>query len=112
MVALLRGGSALAGGRPARYTQGASPAARRHPTWIKSGGHGSGDPMQRITDEAELDRLNLGHKTAVLFTASWCPFCRRYQPVFEQEARSLQGRDGAEVWLEDEENPMWRKFRI
>jgi thioredoxin 1 len=48
---------------------------------------------------------------AVLFLASWCPFCRRFQPAFEAAAnRSGISWDYADV--SDDDNILWKTFNI
>lgn len=68
--------------------------------------------MKRITQQAELDTLNKGKKTAVLFHASWCPFCRSYKPTFDEESASLTGREPIDALIDDESNPLWLKYNI
>lgn len=47
----------------------------------------------------------------VLFTADWCPFCRRFDPVFDALAAGFRGRV-VRAHLEDEENPMWEEHHV
>lgn len=53
-----------------------------------------------------------GGMAAVLFHARWCPFCRTFQPVFEEVAARLGGFEPLEVLLDDEANPLWASHRI
>jgi len=46
-----------------------------------------------------------------VFLASWCPFCRRFQPVFETVAKT-SGTAWASVDISDEANELWDEFRI
>jgi thioredoxin 1 len=68
--------------------------------------------METLEPAALSDgRLDRPGTVAVLFTASWCPFCRRFEPRFA----SLEGRVGgalAVADLTDEENPLWETYRI
>lgn len=48
---------------------------------------------------------------AVLFLASWCPFCRRFQPVFEAAANS-SGIKWDYVDVSDDDNILWKTFDI
>ncbi len=44
--------------------------------------------MEPITKESDLDKALAGMNEAfVLFYASWCPFSRRFLPVFEDHVR-------------------------
>jgi len=46
-----------------------------------------------------------------LFLASWCPFCRRFQPTFEAAAnRNGISWDYADV--SDDDNILWKTFNI
>lgn len=61
--------------------------------------------------EAELHRLG---RALVLFTADWCPFCRRFGPLFEQAA----ARHGTRVAFavadisDDDADPRWDRYGI
>jgi len=48
---------------------------------------------------------------AVLFAAEWCPFCRRFSPIFNS-ALIEKGLPGAQADLSDLENPLWEAFDI
>jgi thioredoxin 1 len=48
---------------------------------------------------------------AVLFAAAWCPFCRRFSPIFES-ALTEKGMPAALADLSDLENPLWETFDI
>jgi thiol-disulfide isomerase/thioredoxin len=44
-----------------------------------------------IESESELDRfLKASDKAAVLFYASWCPFSRRFLPIYERQTECLK----------------------
>lgn len=62
--------------------------------------------------QSDLEKAIQGRKAAVLFHATWCPFCRRFKPVFDRVAARATGMDGVEVLLDDESNPMWTHYRI
>jgi thioredoxin 1 len=48
---------------------------------------------------------------AVLFVATWCPFCVRFQPAFEEAAK-----EGKIFWaltdLSEDDNVLWDTFHI
>jgi len=48
---------------------------------------------------------------AVLFAAEWCPFCRRFRPIFES-ALAGKGMLTALADLSDLGNPLWETFDI
>lgn len=56
-------------------------------------------------------RLKKTGTLAVLFAAEWCPFCRRFSPVFES-ALDQKGMPRAVADLSDLENPLWETFDI
>jgi thioredoxin 1 len=47
----------------------------------------------------------------VLFTASWCPFCARFEPLWREAATRFRG-ETAVAHLEDEDDPRWDEFRV
>jgi thioredoxin len=48
---------------------------------------------------------------AVLFVASWCPFCTRFYPVFQAGAEKA-GIAWASMDISDDHNPLWEIFNI
>jgi thioredoxin 1 len=48
---------------------------------------------------------------AVVFLASWCPFCRQFQPAFETAAK-ISGTLWASVDLSDDDNKLWKVFNV
>jgi len=46
-----------------------------------------------------------------LFTAEWCPFCRRFTPVFESAVKEKE-IPWAYVDVSDLMNPLWDTFDI
>ena len=48
---------------------------------------------------------------AVLFQASWCGFCRRFQPVFEEAAKK-SGISWSAADVSDDDNVLWDVFNI
>ena len=49
--------------------------------------------------------------TLVLFTASWCPFCVRFDPVWQELAPGFGGPTLVAP-LEEDADPRWDEFRI
>ena len=47
----------------------------------------------------------------MLFSAQWCPFCRRFYPDF-QDALNSKGIRWAEVDISDTDDPLWETFDI
>jgi thioredoxin-like negative regulator of GroEL len=57
------------------------------------------------------NRLNAPGSLAVLFHATWCPYCRTFYPEFQ---RAFDGArfPWAEVDISDFDNPLWETFGI
>ncbi len=68
--------------------------------------------MQTLTDPAELSSALRGKSAVVLFHSSWCPFCRRFKPVFDTAVAGQKSWEPLEFMLEEDENPLWSEFRI
>jgi thioredoxin 1 len=68
--------------------------------------------MQEL-DNKNFDKgvSNIKDKTVVLFYADWCPFCRKFKPVFESYDDKADARL-AEAKINDEDNPLWDKYKI
>jgi thioredoxin 1 len=61
-------------------------------------------------DSEQLDKLlSTGQKTVAMFYADWCPFCKRFKPVFESVNSKYKK---ILLNLNEDENPMWDKFAI
>jgi thiol-disulfide isomerase/thioredoxin len=67
--------------------------------------------MKLVPSDFTGKRLNKTGTLAVLFEAEWCPFCRRFSPVFDS-ALAKNGMTGARVDLSDEENLLWETFSM
>jgi thioredoxin 1 len=64
-------------------------------------------------ESADFDgkRLKRTGRLAVLFAAEWCPFCRRFSPMFESALKAKK-MSGALADLSDFDNPLWETFDI
>src|SRR2546425_8350469 len=49
--------------------------------------------------------------TVVMFTTSWCPFCRRFKPKFVEAATKADVRSVI-AYIDDWENPLWDAYTI
>ncbi len=65
----------------------------------------------RDSDAFHRDVLESSEPTVVLFAATWCPFCRRFEGEFERLAASRPWRF-ATVYLDDEDNPLWDDYAV
>ena len=57
----------------------------------------------------EIERSD--EPTIVMFTTSWCPFCRRFKPQFVEAATKSEMRC-AMVYIDDWDNPLWDEYRV
>ncbi len=66
------------------------------------------EPMQFDT------LFSTGEKAIIMFYADWCPFCRRFKPIFESIAESRDGINCKmyESKINDDDNPLWDRFSI
>ena len=57
---------------------------------------------------------DIQEKTLVMFYADWCPFCRKFKPIFEASANSLTSSQQKffESNIDDDNNPLWERFSI
>jgi thioredoxin 1 len=55
--------------------------------------------------------LAASEPTVVLFWATWCPFCLRFKPIFDEAARGSDLRFAA-VYLDDVDNPLWDTYDV
>ena len=57
--------------------------------------------------------LTEGKKTLVMFYADWCPFCRKFKPIFESFANSPnKNMIFYASMINDDDNPLWDRFSI
>jgi thioredoxin 1 len=57
------------------------------------------------------DRLKTPGVLAIVFYATWCPYCRGFYPEF-QRALDSKRASWAEVDISDFDNPLWETFGI
>ena len=67
--------------------------------------------MQLAPSDFESKRLKKNGTLPVLFAAEWCPFCRRFIPIFNS-VLAEKGISGGSADLSDLENPLWEEFGI
>lgn len=69
--------------------------------------------MLRILSREDLQAkvLRTGKPFVVLFTTTWCPFCRCFEPVYKAYA-SRSRLDFAAVYLDELESPLWNEYHI
>jgi thioredoxin 1 len=66
-----------------------------------------------VADAESFERevLRSDGPTVVAFWAEWCPFCRRFRPLFEK-ASSERGGRFAFVRLDENDNPLWERYAV
>jgi thioredoxin-like negative regulator of GroEL len=63
-------------------------------------------------NEKDIDKfIKKRDATTVLFYADWCPFCRKFKPIFENYEKAANARFG-EAKINEDDNPMWDRFSI
>ena len=70
--------------------------------------------MENLQPSQFEDILSSQEKTLVMFYADWCPFCRKFKPIFEASANSLTNsrQKFFESNIDDDDNPLWERFSI
>lgn len=60
----------------------------------------------------KLDMVPLSEKlTVVVFYTSYCPFCRDFSRIFEENARNSQFLF-SKADITDDDNPLWDRYNI
>jgi thiol-disulfide isomerase/thioredoxin len=69
--------------------------------------------MNKVYTKQELDaELSKSKKVLVLFYATWCPFCVRFVPTFDEEIAPLKFDHVVHALLDDYDNPLWDDYDI
>jgi thioredoxin-like negative regulator of GroEL len=69
--------------------------------------------MVEVSTQQELQAELAKTKSAtVLFYATWCGFCSRFKPVFEEWVDTQKGEAVIYVLLDDYDSPLWDEFTI
>ncbi|MCK7489750.1 MAG: protein disulfide isomerase family protein [Anaerotruncus sp.] len=70
----------------------------------------SGDKIVLIDNEHDLDKiLKTNDRVIALVYASWCPFCRKFLPIFQQYAQKEQQYF---LCVQDDEERIGDKYSI
>jgi thioredoxin 1 len=78
---------------------------------VRFAGYSVNGIMQLEPSDFSGQHLKKGGTLTVLFAAEWCPFCRRFRPVFDS-VLAQKGVEGALADLTNFENPLWESFGI
>ena len=69
--------------------------------------------MIEVDNKQDLDNiLKKNGKVLVLFCASWCPYCTRFVPAFDEKAVDFAFGSVLHVLLDDYNNPLWDDYSI
>ncbi len=69
--------------------------------------------MNKISSKKELDaELAQNSEVMAIFYSSWCPYCNRFVPVFDQKISSINVGTVLHVVVDDDDNPLWDQYGI
>ena len=70
--------------------------------------------MENLQPSQFEDILSSQEKALVMFYADWCPFCRKFKPIFETSANFSTNSQQKffESNIDDDDNPLWERFSI
>lgn len=72
--------------------------------------------MKEVNNEKDLTNFLKSCKRAVvLFYSTWCPFCKRFLPIFGKYAKIEEKRRQdrfLRVKIEGDTNPLWEKYDV
>jgi thioredoxin 1 len=71
------------------------------------------ESMIEVDSKQGLDaELGKNRKLLVLFEASWCPFCRRFTPIFKTATADFKLSSIIHARIDDYGNPLWDDYVI
>ncbi|MGF3521925.1 MAG: thioredoxin family protein [Candidatus Bathyarchaeia archaeon] len=62
--------------------------------------------------EEWMCQLGLHRRVVALFYESYCPFCRRFLPVFYKYAQQSGSLVFMKVNMDDYDNPLWEEYNV
>ncbi len=69
--------------------------------------------MNRVDNKKDLDTvLSKDKRVLALFYATWCPYCMRFVPFFEEQVSSQGFKNVVHVIVDDYENPLWDDYGV
>lgn len=69
--------------------------------------------MIQISSRHELDaELKKNKQVLALFYATWCPYCIRFVPVFDNRIKAFGFERVIHVLLDDYDNPLWDDYNV
>lgn len=68
--------------------------------------------MIKVTEETFDKQILQNKKTVIaMFHATYCPFCKRFIPIFENVSEKNE-YNFALVDITDDNNPLWEKYNV
>ena len=67
--------------------------------------------MESLTENSIEGFISPDDASVVMFRADWCPFCRKFKPLFESYEGRVNARM-AEAVVNEDENPLWDRFNV
>ena len=69
--------------------------------------------MIEVDNKGDLGRqLQRSRRVLALFYASWCPFCRKFLPIFDKQSSKQDVNLVLRVKVNDYDNPLWADYSI
>jgi len=69
--------------------------------------------MIEVSSKRNLEgQLKENKRVLALFYASWCPYCRRFLPVFDKNVSNRGFNLVLRVRVDDYDNPLWAEYSI
>ena len=69
--------------------------------------------MIKVNSQKDLEAELAKTKSAIaLFYSSWCPYCLRFVPVFNEQITTSKFESVIHVVIDDNDNPLWDVYNI
>jgi thioredoxin 1 len=69
--------------------------------------------MIEVSNKRDFESQLKGSKRVLaLFYSSWCPYCRRFLPVFNKNVVNIGGNLVLRVRVDNYDNPLWDDYSI
>ncbi len=62
---------------------------------------------------SDIDSIMNNSNSLILFYADWCPYCKKFIPIFEEVIKKINTKIlVGSIKLNDDDNPLWDRFNI